>query len=901
VLVGREAESEALQRLVQGARDGQSGALILRGEAGIGKSALLEYAAASAEGFTVLRGTGVESESELAYAALHQILRPVFDRIDGLPAPQAAALRGAFALSGEAVEERFRVSLGVLGLLAETADERPLLCLVDDAQWLDGASADALVFAARRLAAERVVLLFAARDDPARPFLAPGLPDLRPSPLSGAEARSLVEARAADVAPAVVEWVVENAGGNPLALVELPTGLSTEQRRGLDPLVAAAGPATSVEQAFLRRVEALPLPTRELLVVASAEETCDRATIVRAAAALGLEEDGLVAAEQAGLVRVSAGRIDFHHPLVRSAVYRGAGFATRERAHAALADVLTAESEADRRAWHRASATVGHADDVAADLEATAERARLRSGHAAAAAALERAAALTGDDAVRARRLVGAAEAAWHSGKADRTAGLVESARPLVSDPRSTAELERLRGLLELRRGVLVDAADILMGAAELMAPVDPGEALDMLIDAREAAGWAGDTPRTIDSRVRASALPQSDDPRTRFSADLLEAVGRLYEGDGASVMPLAGDVLVRADEFDDPRLLAWAATLATALGDGAREATLMRRAIANARASGAVDTLTNVLLIHSVVGLLGGRLDFEGEAVEALGLAEAADLPTAAHTLQGLLTVCSAVRGREDECLARSQAAAPALSGGPASSLADWGVGILELSRRRADVAFPRLAAAAAGHPYFAVMALPDLVEAASAAGRRQEAEAAAEAFGAFAQPGAPAWALALAARCRAQLAGPAAAEAAYEEALVLHADGERPLDRARTELLFGELLRRERRRTDSREHLRSALSAFERLGAELWAERARIELRATGETARRRDAATLADLTPQELQIARLVGEGHSNKEVAAQLFLSPRTVEYHLRKVFTKLGIASRAELIRQAIAA
>src|SRR6266536_1643574 len=897
MLIGRTLETAAIDRLLAAAREGLGGALVLRGEAGAGKSALLEYARSLADGMTVLRGVGVELESELAYAALHQILRPAFERIGQLPEPQAAALRSAFALTDETVDERFRVSLGALGLLSEVAEERPLLCLVDDVQWFDKASADAILFAARRLDAEPVAVLFAARQDPAHPFVAADIPALSIPALDATDARALVTERLGDsIAAEVVDWLVESASGNPLALVELPAVLSAAQPSGDVSLTGALPPTTSVEQAYLERVRGLPASVRDLLLVAAAEETGERDAIMRASVELGLDAAELTVAEQYGLVHVERGRVEFRHPLVRSAIYRGAGFVDRERAHRALA---ACTNDVDRRAWHRASATVGTDDEVADELERSAGRARLRSGHAAAAAALERAAELTADTDKQAQRLVRAAWEAWRAGRSDHATALLAQAGPHVDDPHLQADVDHLRGIVELRRGVLIDAADIFLAGAAAIESLDPRKALEMLLEAREAAGWAGDTPRTVAVRLRATALPPSDDPKARFLVDLLDCVGRLYEGETTTVTPLVHDVLDRADGLDEPRWLVWSATLATAIGDEARESSLMRRAISLARASGAVDTLTNVLLVYATMGLL---VALDAEASEGLALARETDQPTAASTHLSMLAWSAAVHGKEERCQAlAAEALALAPLGVPARTIADWGVGILDLSRGRSDEAATRLGPVVrAGHPYFAVMAIPDLVEALASTDRLELAEETAAAFiEGFAQPGSPGWALALAARCRALLSSREDADAAFADAVRLHGESERPFDRARTELLYGEFLRRERRRTAAREHLRVALDLFERLGAEIWSERARGELRATGETSRKRDPSTVTQLTPQELQIARLVAEGVSNKEAAAQLFISPRTVEYHLRKVFAKLGIASRAELIRSGV--
>jgi DNA-binding CsgD family transcriptional regulator len=905
MLVGRETETAAVSRVLAGAREGRSGVLVLRGEAGIGKTAVLEHALELADGMTILRGVGIESETELAYAALHQILRPVLDRIERLPEPQAAALRAAFALSEETVDERFRVSLGVLGLLAEVAEERPLLVLVDDAQWLDQASADALVFAARRLEAEALALVFAARDADDHPFVARGFPELRLSPLSSLDSRSLLTERLASaVAAGALDWLVESASGNPLALLELPATLSTRQLAGQDPLAGKLAPATSVEQVYLERVAALPPATRSLLVLAAAEENGARATVERAASELGLDIADLAPAESAGLLRVDSGQVVFRHPLVRTAIYRGAAFTDREHAHRTLANASAAEGSPDRAAWHRAAATVGTDDEVALELESTAERARLRSGHAAAASALERAAELSGDTESKARRLVAAAGAAWHAGQPERATALLDRASPIVSDQGLRVELAHVRGDVEWRCGALLDAATTLMSGAADAARLDPGKALEMLSDAGFVGLDTGDLAQVHEAGQLAATLPRSDDEERAFRVDLLVGVGRLALGD-ASAVPLVQETLARAADVDETRSLVWAAVGAAALGDFATRAESLRRAVALARTSGAVDTLTTVLVNVAITGVLTGQFGVGTEAEEGLRLAREAGLPHAASLHLSVLAWLAAVKGRDEECRALAaevREEAPVTGLALANSIAEWGVALLDLGVGRPEETVTRLVALSSappgvGQPYFVLSSAPDLVEACVRTGRNDTARTAFAVLEEFARPGAPTWALALAARCRALLAEGPEAEREFSKALHTHSQSPNPFSLARTELLYGEFLRRERRRTDAREQLRAALDAFESLGAEPWAERARVELRATGETARKRDASTIDELTPQELQIARLVGEGHSNKEVAAQLFLSPRTVEYHLRKVFAKLGIASRAELIRR----
>jgi DNA-binding CsgD family transcriptional regulator len=907
VLVGRGAETAMIDRLLAQARSGLSGVLVVRGEPGVGKSALLEHAVERAAGFTVLRGVGIESEAELAFAGLHQVLGPVLDRLGRLPAPQASALRSAFALSEEPIGGRFPVSLGVLGLLSEVAEERPLLCVVDDAQWLDQASADSLVFVARRLDADRLVLLFAARSGAARAFAAPGLPELRLGPLQTEHARVLIAGRhGQDVGFEVLDWLLATANGNPLALIELPASLTPPQLSGREPLDGTLAPPTSVEQVYLERLERLPSQARGVLLVAACEETGERATVARAAAELGLDPDALSLAEARGVVDVGRDRIEFRHPLMRSAVYRGAGFAERERSHRALATVLADPGDADRRAWHRAAATVGTDDEVAAELEQTADRARLRGGHGAASAALERAAGLTADRQGRGHRLVRAARSAWHAGQPGRACALLDRARPLVTDPSIGADLDHVRGEIEFRCGSLLDAAAILLGGADAVASADPRQACEMLLDAASVAAKIGDVSQLGEISRRVAALPRGEDEVEALRIDLVVGIGGLIEGKTQD-LPLIERSVARAGAFGDPRLLSWAAMGAAALGDAAAETAHLRHAVAVARDSRAVDTL--VFVLENVVNsaMLAGRYAIEAEAAEGLRLAREAGLGNAATAHLAALAWVAGLQGRDRDCrgyAAEAVAAARTSGLANASTAAEWGLALLDLGNGRPEDAADRLAQLrvaprGAAHPLLVLTSTPDLVEAKVRAGRDEDARMAFAPLDVFAGPGAPPWTIALAARCRGLLSHGDRAERWFLEALRLHAESGRPFDRARTELVYGEFLRRERRRVDARVQLRSALAAFEQLRAEPWAERARAELRATGETARKRDPSTIGQLTPQELQIAELVAEGLSNKDVAAQLFLSPRTVEYHLYKVFAKLGIASRTELIRKGV--
>ena len=605
-LVGRATEIARTESLLAAAREGHSGVLVLRGEAGVGKSALLADAADRAPDFTVLRGVGIESESELAYAALHQILRPVLDRIDNLPEPQAAALRAAFALTSETVDEKFRVSLGVLGLLSEVAESSPLLVLIDDAQWLDRASVDALVFVARRLQAESLVLLFAIRDDEVSVLMTPGMPELRLNPLGVTDARTVLADRLpTTVADGAMDWLVESSRGNPLALLELPGTLNGRQLAGQEPLTRMLPAATSVERAYLTRIQELPPETQALLVVAATEDSGDRATVERAATTLGMQIADLAPAESAGLLRIDRESVVFRHPLVRTAIYRNAPFTEREQAHRGLADASAHEGSPDRAAWHRAAATVGQDEEVAAALEITAERARARSGHAAASAALERAFELSADPAQGARRLVAAADQAWQSGQPARATTLVDRARLVVEDEELRAETDNLRGVINWRCGAVPRAAESLFRGAQRVAHADPGKALEMLADAGLAAWDAGEFALMARIGEAAQEAAQPDDtPHADLREVLLGSI-RLSLNLPVNDLPALTATVRRAVDSEDQRMLVWAAIAAELVGDTVAEAALLVRSVARARGSGAVDQLTVALEASTIQSFL--------------------------------------------------------------------------------------------------------------------------------------------------------------------------------------------------------------------------------------------------------------------------------------------------------
>ena len=731
------------------------------------------------------------------------------------------------------------------------------------------------------------------------------LPDLELDGLDPESAASLLTRTAeGEIDQSVQELLVEQARGNPLFLIELHSALTAEQLAGEDPIPETLPLTRDVQRLLLDRVHRLPEDTQQLLVVAAADDSGRLSTVMRAAEALGIDTESLTAAEGAGVVSVQGASLEMRHPLVRSAVYQASSASERRSAHLALADALSADVEADQRAWHRAAAAIGPDADIADDLERTAQRARFRGGHAAAAAALVRATELSVDDESRARCLVGAATAAWNAGQPERALALLDRASPIATEPRARSELDHVRGEIEFRCGALVDAYETLVSGAARAAALDSHRALEMLFDAANAGAYVGDYGRVAEAAQRAVGLSRSGDEKDRLLAGLLLGVGSLQKGESARELPRILDAIAHAVDFDEPRWLTWAAGGAQVVGDQSQAASFLRRAVAQARASAQRERLAPALASFVLDGMVEGRFAVAGEAQEGLQLARDAGLRNLTTIFLAALAWLAAVRGQNEESRAHAAAAteqARATGLALANAIAEWALSLIELVEGRPGEAVlhletMRAATPQVGHPYIALLSTSDLVEAFVRMDRHEQARSTFAALEQFAEPEGPAWARALAARCRALLSQGDEAEAAFLDAMRLHAERDRPFDRARTALLFGEFLRRERRRVDAREQLRSALDGFDRLGAEPWAKRARTELRASGETARRRDPSTIDLLTPQELQIARLVAEGLSNKEVAAQLFLSPRTIHHHLRHVFVKLEITSRTQLAR-----
>jgi DNA-binding CsgD family transcriptional regulator len=918
MLYGRQAERARISALLANARAGRGGVLVIRGDAGIGKSTvMLDAAQQGGEEFLVLRGTGVGSEFELAFAALQQLLRPVLDRLDWLPTPQANALRGAFGLA-DGQPNRLHIELGVLSLLAEVAKQRPVLCLVEDAQWLDRASADALVFVARRLRAERILLLLAARDDDARQFSAPGLPELVLGGLDPMAARQLLVAATQHraVAASVCDWLINETEGNPLALLELPASLTVEQLAGHVTLPAWLPLSARLQQAFLLRVRRLPAPTQALLLVAAAEDTGELTMILAGAGNLGLAAEELEPAEREGLVQVvvpehdlqGSQHVRFRHPLIRSAIYEAATLTARRTAHRALTEVLMDDQHADRRAWHLAAAAVGPDEGAAAALELSADRARRRGGPAAAAAALVRAAALTPEPRARARRLVVAAEYLWEVGHGHRAQELLDDAEPLAGEPMVQARIAHIRGTVELSAGTPTSACTLLLRGARLVMQWNRQEAGEMLLLATWAALAADQLERIVDEILPVAARLDGEGLQQLTAlGDSLTAAGLVtWQGhkgpDESGAVPGQRGAV---GAWPHPAFT-WMWPMLVVAGpprDDIPADQWLARSVAARRAAGTVSSLmialANLALAQASLGKWSGAVHI---ATEGLQMARETGQGAMAAYFLVMLVRIAAEQGRESDCrrlVNEALIAAASHRLAVVAAFASWTLARLELNEGHPAAALRRLRALSipnhsTAHSAIALLATGTLVEAAARADALDGMCGVVARFELWARQDGRTWTLLVARRCRALVSTGDDAERHYRSALATEGIGELPFELAHTELLYGQWLRRARRRADARTHLHAALDLFESLGATPWVERSRAELRASGERARRRDPSTLRDLTPQESQIARLAREGLTNREIAVQLFLSPHTVSYHLHKVYTKLGIASRADL-------
>ena len=880
---------------------GESRVLVLRGEAGIGKTALLGYLRERASGCRIARAAGVESEMELAFAGLHQLCAPMLGDLDRLPGPQRDALRVAFGLQEGGAPDQFLVALAALSLLAEVAEPSALVCLIDDAQWLDEASARALTFVARRLLAERIAMVFAVREV-GEPTALDDLPTLVVGALGDAEARLLLTfGMPGLVDERVRDRIVAEARGNPLALMELPRGLTSTALAGGFGLPDTMPLATRVEAGFMRRLEPLPVETRRLLLAAAIDPVGDVIVLRRAAERLAIGADAASAAEAAGLVEVRA-RVRFRHPLVRSAIYRAASVAERQEAHRALAEVTDADIDPDRRAWHRAQAATGPDEDVAMELERSAARAQSRGGVAAAAAFLQRAAALTRDRGRRAQRALNAAQSKLHAGAFEPAAALLEMAESGPLDELGRARIDLLHAEIAFASSRGSEAPPLLLAAARRLERLDVALARETYLEAISAAVFAGHLARGPGVReVAAAARAAPPPPVPRIPDRLLDALAvRFTDGYSASVSILQRAVQAFCDETSSGQeALRWlwlASTSPSELWDLERWRALANRHVTIAREAGALSELPLALTSCVFPHLFAGELAAAASLVEeARTVSEAIGSNLAPYGALGL----AALRGREREARALIDATMRDVAPrgeGIGVTMSHWANALLcnGLGRHEGALAAARQAAAHEDELTVPRWGLVELVEAAARGGAPELASDALERLSASTRASGTDWALGVEARSRALLSDGDAAEQLYQEAIERLARTRVRVELTRARLVYGEWLRREQRRADAREHLRAAHDAFSRMGAEAFAERARRELLATGEAARRRSVEPLDELTAQEAQIARLAGEGRTNPEIGAQLFISPRTVEFHLRKVFAKLGISSRKEL-------
>jgi DNA-binding CsgD family transcriptional regulator len=898
-LLGRASECALLDGLIRDIRRGESRSLVLRGEAGIGKTALLEYLIAAAPDLMVVRAVGVESEMELAYASLHQLCGPLLHWLESLPGPQRQALEIVFGLSSGAVPDRFLVALAVLSLLSEVSEERPVLCVVDDAQWLDQASALTLAFVARRLLAEPVGMVFAARE--------PGdqlrhLPDLDVGGLHDGDARTLLSSAVRfRLDEQVRDRIVAETRGNPLALLELPRGASATELAGFGAAAVSALPSR-IEESFRCRIAALPEQTRLMLLIAAADPLGEPVLVWRAAELQGIGADAGAPAAEAGLCEFGV-RVRFRHPLVRAAAYSAGSADERRRAHAALAEVTDAETDPDRRAWHRAHASAGPDDAVADELERSAVRARARGGQAAAAAFLERSADLTLDPWRRAERVLAAAEASYLAGSGEDALRLAGVAERGALDEFHRVRVDVLRGRVAMVQRRVSDAPPLLLRAARRLERFDRRAARDTyrdaFISAFLAGSLAGDTGLPEVAAAIRSAAPSAEPPSP--TDELLDAVALVVDAGYAAGAVRVQRALAafRAAPISRDEELQWlflASQMAHDVYDEQTWDALSVRILELVRETGVLAPLPMAAATRFTRDVYVGDLTAAAAYVEEQDrLLEA----IGGERSPGSRVVLAGYRGREHEVAQLDEAATRhAVSRGYGIGLdaLRWAKAVLGNGLGRYDEALAAAQPGAAHPPAMSVYSrtLCELVEAAARCGRPEVAADAVRRLAEMARACSTDWILGVEARARALVADPRDADELYRQAIEHLGRTRIRSELARTHLLYGEWLRREGRRVDARTPLRAAYEAFTSIGMEAFAERARVELAATGEKVRKRTVETRDDLTAQERQIAELARDGFSNPEIGNRLFLSRRTVQYHLAKVFGKLGIHSRNEL-------
>ena len=901
MLIGRDAEQAAVAQLVAAARVGHSGVLLVTGDAGLGKTALLDHAAARAQGMCVLRAAGTEPERNIAFGGLLQLLRPALDLLPAIPAPQAAALGVALALQEGATRDRFAVGAATLSLLSRFADEQPLLLLVDDAHVLDRPSAEVLLFVGRRLMAEHVGLVIASRPEPSSTLLESDLPRLRLAGLGRESTATLLHHHARrPVAPDTVAQLFEVTGGNPLAIVEYASELHRFDT------VAPHTPVPVPEMVthmFARRIAQLSEPAQAAILLAAISDG-DLTVVGRAAKAFDADVAHLTDAEDAGLLRLEAGHVEFRHPLVRASVYTAASQSLRRRAHAAVAEALPAGDE--RQAWHRSESVVGFDAPLARRMQQIGDRARDRSAYDVAATAYERAAALTEDAPERARRLLAAGESAWLAGHSDRAAQLLERAGRTDHDVRLRADVDALRGTIALRAGSLDEAHTILVDAASQIASADPDGAVMLLADVVLAHLYLADgTGAAATARRISGLLPDTTTQRAHGRGELAVGIADVLAGLGGidHVRAAVERIAAATDELVDPSRPEWRVLGPLFLRESGTGRDLIGQAVEEMRDRSAVGSLSTVLFYAARHAATTDRWPTAVSGYrEAIDLARETGDATILVVSRAGLAWLDARMGRAAQC---RENAAEVLRPDSTHRVhlgriwAMFAIGDLELAQGNVDDASTRYSELTELLTDLGVLDVdvwpgPELAEALTRAGQAEAGRRAAVTYADKAREKGQPWAMARAARGLALTADAQSQTGQFEQALALHAGAVDAYEEARTQLAFGASLRRRRRRVAARPHLRAALSTFERLGAAPWASTAAQELDATGETPQRRGTDPLDLLTPQELQIARMLGAGRTTREAAAALFLSPKTVEYHLRHVYTKLGIHSRGEL-------
>jgi DNA-binding CsgD family transcriptional regulator len=910
-IIGRQAERRQLAATVDACRAAAGGALLLTGDQGIGKTSLLGYASQLAHDFCAVRADGVPAERNLAYGAVQRLVGPLAPGIRQLPSPSRAVLERLLLGHVPPPEERTLVAVAVLALLAGAGGRGPVLVRVDDLQWVDAESRYVLGFVARRISTERVLILAGTHSE--RCAAVSGVPVLRLTALSDQDClRLIARIRPSPVAPAAREVLLHSAGGNPLVLLELlrtltPAELSRPARLP-DPLPLAPRLAR-LRLAEFRR---LPGDCRRLLLLLAAEPGLEPLTLFRVAGRAGIDPSALTSAEAAGLLTVSRTAISFRHDDLGRAICQEADLAERHWAHGMLARAF-AETADDRHCWHEAALLSEPDAELADELERQAACAHRHGSRAHAAALMERSAQLTPDDGRRGSRLVAAADCTGRAGRPRRAARLLELAEPLVGpdQPALRGHIAYLKGMICLHHATAPDAYDALLCAADAVAGDNPSLAVKALVAAGEAGLYAGIPALPVQAGRRARAVLDTsagqEHPESRFAAQVLLAVGDSLQGRLAAAVPRLRGLVGTAEQLDDPLQLTWASHGALFLADDARARTLATRAVTLAHTAGDTPATAHAMQYLSYPECwLSGPDTATLTATEALRLARETGQLNCVRNVMGILMLAAGIAGDAGACgqyADRVVGEAQSHGLGLASALGLWGLAHLDLasgSWTEAAAKLRRVARTRLGHPGVAIEAVPSYVEAAVRAGERSRAERAAAAFAAWAEAIGGGWPAALAARCRALLET-GDAEEHFRRALRLHPVGDRELELARTALLYGEYLNRERRRADARAQLREAADIFRRHGARLWLDRTRAELRATGDDPAQHEApgheAPSAALTSRQHEIVRLVAQGATNKEVAARLCLSPRTVDYHLRRVFERLGITSRADLIRR----